>query len=77
MRSDDNGNGLQLLCKGTAGGPQSSATTSTAYPVLIGSAFKGAEAKFTGVEVMAIQVEIGLYDDPALILGDDGALMWP
>ena len=76
MRSDDTDNGLKLLCEEMTGGPQSSAITNVAFPVLIDSALKGAEAKFTGVEVKSIQDDIDIYGDPALILGDDGALMW-
>ena len=76
MRSDDTDNGLKFLCEGTAGGPQGSAITSVAFPVLIESPLKGVEAKPTSVEVRGIQDDIGLYGDPKLIPGDDGALMW-
>jgi hypothetical protein len=68
--------GYELLCEGTAGGPQGSAITNAAFPILIDSALKGAEAKFTGVEVRGIQDDIGIYGDPELIVGNDGALMW-
>ena len=67
---------FKLLCEGTAGGPQGSAIASVSFPVLVGSSLKGAEAKFTGAEVRGIQNDIGLYGDPELISGDDGALMW-
>ena len=76
MRSDDTDNGLKFLCEGTAGGPQGSAITNVAFPVLIESPLKGLEAKPTSVEVRGIQDDIGLYGDPKLIPGDDGALMW-
>ena len=71
----DTDNGLKLLCEGTAGGPQGSAITSAAFPVLIGSSLKGAEAKSTGVEARGIQDNTDLFGDPALVLGVNGALM--
>ena len=44
MRSDTTANGLEELCKGTAGGPQGSAVTILTFPILIDRILKEAEA---------------------------------
>ena len=74
VRDAGAGRGLKWLCEGRAGGPQGSALTSVAFPVLLDVILKAVERKYPGVEVKAIQDDVDLYGDPADILGDDGAL---
>ena len=74
VRDAGAGRGLKWLCEGRAGGPQGSALTSVAFPVLLDVILKAVERKHPGVEVKAIQDDVDLYGDPADILGDDGAL---
>ena len=69
MRPGNTDNGTKFLCEGTAGEPQGSTITNVAFPVLICSSLKGAEAKFTGAEIRGILDDVGLYSDPAPILG--------
>lgn len=74
--SDEGERGFIYLCDGMAGGPQGSPFTNLFFPLAIDSALKDTEAKYPGVEVKAIQDDIDLSGDPAVILGPDGALQY-
>ena len=55
-------------------GPQGSALTCIVFPILLDGILKETERRFPGVETKAIQDDVDLYGDPAIILGEGGAL---
>jgi len=65
---------LKHVCEGRAGRPQGSALTCIALPILLDGILKETEQRSPGVETKAIQDDVGLYGDPAIILGEGGAL---
>jgi len=61
-------------CSVYHGGPQGSALTCIVFPTPLDGILKETERRFPGVETKAIQDDVGLYGDPAIILGEGGAL---
>ena len=59
-----------------AGGPQGCPLANLFFPLAIDSALKATEAMYPGVEAKAIQDDIDLSGDPAVILGPNGALQY-
>jgi len=74
MRDATAARGLKQVCESRAGGPQGSALTCIASPILLDGILKETEQRFPGVETKAIQDDVDLYGDPAIILGEGGAL---
>ena len=74
MRDATAARGLKHVCEGKAGGPQGSALTCIVFPILLDGILKKTEQMFPGIETKAIQDDVGLYGDPAIILGEGGAL---
>ena len=74
MRDATAARGLKHVCEGRAGGPQGSALTCIVFPILLDGILKETEQRFPGVETKAIQDDVDLYGDPAIILGEGGAL---
>ena len=74
MRDSTAARGLKQVCEGRAGGPQGSALTCILFPILLDGILKETERRFPEVETKAIQGDVGLYGDPAIIFGEGGAL---
>ena len=74
MRDPTAARGLKHVCEGKAGGPQGSALTCIVFPILLDGILKKTEQTFPGIEAKAIQDDVDLYGDPAIILGEGGAL---
>ena len=74
MRDSTAARGFKQVCEGRAGGPQGSALTCIVFPILLDGVLKETERRFPGVETKAIQDDVDLYGDPAIILGEGGAL---
>jgi len=74
MRDATAARGLKQVCEGRAGGPQGSALTCIVFPILLDGILKETEQRFPVFETKAIQNDVSLYGDPAIILGGGGAL---
>jgi hypothetical protein len=72
IRDSKSENGLSFLCPSTAGGPQGSAITNVAFPMVIDEALKTVEEQFPGVVVRAIQDDIDVMGNPDLIFSANG-----
>ena len=76
VRSEEGERGFVYLCDGVADGPQDCPLTNLLFPLAINSALKATEAKYPGVEAKAIQDDIDLSWDPAVIMGPNRALQY-
>ena len=74
MRVATAARGLKKVCEGRGGGSEGSALMCIVLLILLDGILKETEQRLPGVEIKAIQGNVGLYGDPVIILGEDGAL---